>query len=185
MAGKRRNIVGSEVVSQPELLYIINKIPVLDYKALACFLYLTGARVSEIVKSLKVKQITIATIQDQDFIIINGIECLKRKAGNEAVRTIPINVKREIEFIEPIKDYIAFKKDEDYLFNFSRQRAWVVIKQHTGLWCHYFRHLRNTHLATIYNFDSEALRKFNGWTDSKPASYYVHLRYDDLARKML
>lgn len=51
--------------------------------------------------------------------------------------------------------------------------------------CHYLRHCRLTHMVLIYDYNEPQLTKFAGWTDSQPATTYVHLKTDDLEMKML
>lgn len=99
-------------------------------------------------------------------------------------KTVPVVPKKqEIPFIEYIQKYLKTIEEEDYLYSITRQRAGQILSK-VGLFPHYLRHLRLTHLVLDYNFNSEALRRFTGWKDARPASYYVHLNVNDIIDMM-
>ena len=62
------------------------------------------------------------------------------------------------------------------MFPFSRQRADQILKK-IGLFSHYFRHARASHLANKFGMDAFALKQYFGWTNSSMADRYAHLNW--------
>lgn len=180
-------------------------------KALVSFLYLTGCRVEEVCKFIKeknlkrirknkvTKEISSAPILErqqigeplkkkqvefrENNVIIHNVRCLKRRSV-QIVRSIPVPKKeREHAFISFVLAYMLELQPEDYLFDLTRQRIYVILSG-VGLYPHYLRHLRMSHLAVDYNFSSADLKQFTGWTTSKTADEYIHLNITDLVNKM-
>lgn len=195
-----------------EILDKVNLLNSLRDKALVSFLYLTGCRIEEVVKyiiernpkreltnkqtkkkysapilerikqgnGIKKKQL----IFEDDNLTIYNIRCLKRKKDNAIKRTIPILLKeKEKPFVKLIQEYIKELDREQELFPITRARAYQILSE-IGLFPHYLRHLRLTHLVIDYNFSNEHLRRFTGWTSGKPTDEYVHLSAEDLLEKM-
>ena len=183
MAGRRRKPEEMKMPSRQELLNVINKIYNLEHKALVCFLYLTGARVGEIVKQVKKFQLEFENIRGKPFLMVNNVLTLKRK--RLVYRRIPIPLtKRERLFLQPFLDYVDPLPKDAVLFNMDRKMAWSIIRNKTYLFPHYLRHIRLTHLKLHHNFDSLDLKKFTGWKDTRPAEVYAHLDVRDIAEKM-
>jgi len=191
-----------------EILDKIKQLKSLRNQALVCFLYLTGCRVEEVVKFIKEKnphrivkrddQWVKAPIENRsliglpiqkkqieiedDNLTIRNVRCLKRKTMVR--RSIPILFKdKEMSFINILQSYLNGLQEDDYLFPITRTRAYQILSK-IGLFPHYLRHIRMTHLVVDYNFSSGHLKKFTGWSDSKTADDYVHLSVDDLLDKM-
>lgn len=179
-------------------------------KALASFLYLTGCRIQEVLGYYKETNwsrfITDKTTGEKiftpietrefkgrpilkkqvrvtdDTIIINTVRTLKRR--KTVYRTIPILMtEHDQEFVDMFLIHYYSLNDEDPLFKIKRCRAYKIMRE-VGLFPHYFRHIRNTALATQYNFTASELRHWNGWSSSVSGDAYVHLAYKDLLRKM-
>jgi len=176
-----------------ELLERINKIKGRKQtrdKALASFLYLGGFRIEEVLthyddktKTIKGQPILKRQVELFDTsIIISTVRTLKRR--KPIYRTIPI-VRNELEkeFINLFLDHCNTLSEEEYLFKIKRSRAQQIFAK-VYLFPHYFRHIRNTILATKYNFTASELRHWNAWHSSISGDAYVHLAYQDLLNKM-
>jgi integrase len=163
-------------------------------RALFCLTYLTGARVGELVKRVRKKDFEFARIQDKDFLVI---ELYTEKNRRHPIRKIPIPIEKEERLVSFILEYLDELGDRSKLFDFTKQRAWQIIgsvlrkykrrnrKNKFMNANHFLRHCRLTHLVTIYDFTDQDLVKFTGWSNSIPATIYSHLRFKDLARKMI
>ena len=190
------------IMSRIELLNCIENInelnsnDILRDKALISILYLSGCRITEIVGSerhrvpaMLRKQIGMYELDGASFLNIFEVPTLKRR--NYLKRSIPIYAMKESPFIENIINYINEIDENRILFINNRDtalsRAYVfkICIKHTTFSPHYFRHLRATHLVTEYKFTDSELVKFFGWKDSRMAEFYIHLRSDDIARKMI
>lgn len=190
------------VFRKHEIIKIANSIPSLTpsnypYKirdtALFCLLYLTGARVGEVTKRVRKKDFEQVKLKDKNFFVIS---LFTEKNKRHPIRRIPINTERENELMKYVLDYLELLKDEDVLFPFTIQRAWQIVSKILIKYKkvsknkflnanHFLRHCRLTHLVVNYDFNDQDLVKYCGWTNSIPATVYSHLRYKDLARKMV
>lgn len=183
-------------------------------KALISFLYLTAARIEEVCKYIIEKNPSRVTTKKDEFgrkikyknpiearvfmgnpikknqielrdnvIMILDVRTLKRR--DKRVRNIPIVVKpQEKPFINMFGAYYNTLKGADApLFPITRARAYQILSR-VGLFPHYLRHARNTHLVVDYGFTTEYLQKYNNWKDSKSAQAYVNLNLSDVIEKM-
>ncbi len=175
-------------------------------KALFAMYYLTACRVSEIVKVTnlwkkkyikegnKFKEISKEPI-DHNYPGIKkgeikfGMEydkqCMyirteNRKHKQRTTKRQPIPIELEQPIVEFIKDYIKDIDDDSILFNFKSKRATQIIVDSTDFNVHFIRHIRATHLVTKYDFNEQALIKFMGWTDARPAKNYMELSSKDI-----
>lgn len=158
-------------------------------KALIALLYITGARVEEVVKynvkgELKGRPILKKQIEIQEEqMVVRGVRCLKTKNDLKR-RSIPVVFKQvEQPFINVFLGYIKDIDDDSPLFNITRQRAYQILSR-VGLFCHWLRHSRITHLVVDYGFSESQLVKFTGWSDGRVAVQYTHLNVTDLIDQM-
>jgi site-specific recombinase XerD len=190
------------VFRKHEITKIADAIPTLTssnypYKvrdtALFCLLYLSGARIGEVVKRLRKKDFETIKLKGSQFLIVDLYTEKNRKHPN---RRIPVNMEREKDLIKYVLEYMELLSDEDILFPFTIQRAWQIVSKILIKYKkvsknkflnanHFLRHCRLTHLVVNYDFNDQDLVKYCGWTNSIPATTYSHLRYKDLARKMV
>lgn len=200
MGGKRRKATDIKELIEPEQIERgIHQLPHLKIKALGSFLYLTGARISEVTghkpikyEGIKTNQLIMENIDGKDFLIVKKVPCLKRKKGDVVFRNIPISLEENKELISYILQYKKQRETEEpvkdfkypRLFNLCRQGAWKMVDRHFNWFTHFFRHLRTTHLTERYSFNPADLKEYHGWTTIAPADKYVHLNYMRIAKKM-
>lgn len=191
---KRKIEWGEKILSRNEILAMISKIPKdfrrfenkgLMYRALISLLYLTGARINEL---LTIKKSQFEFTQDQEtgikYVIVNNIPTLKRKPMQYRTQFMRKDI--EEEFIEHVRLWMAeLTNDDALLFPINSSRAWQIVEKYTGKWDHYFRHARNTDLARLYGFNSYWLQKWNGWSRISSSEPYVNLVAEDLKEKVL
>lgn len=147
-------------------------------RALIAFLFLTGARVGEVVRSIKKSQIKIEIINKKEWFIIYHVVTEKRKP--RFLRNIPIDIEREKQLVDIVLKYLEWLKDDEFVFGINRKRAFGICKLVTGKGPHFLRHSRLTNLRREYGWDGFALQVFTGWADLKSADPYVHLNWLDL-----
>ncbi len=178
-------------------------------KALFAMYYLTACRVSEIVKVTnlwkkkyikegnKFKEISKEPIKHNYPGIKKGeikfgmeydkqcmyIRTENRKHKERTTKRQPIPIELEQPIVEFIKDYIKDIDDDTVLFNFKSKRATQIIVDSTDFNVHFIRHIRATHLVTKYDFNEQALIKFMGWTDARPAKNYMELSSKDIFKQ--
>ena len=99
-------------------------------------------------------------------------------------RIIPIVISKEIDFVKLFMDYWVTLIPGEVIFKMTRQNAWKIINRELKLYNHFLIHERCTHLVTSQAFTDLDLKQFRGWTDTRPASIYTHLKWQDLAKKM-
>jgi len=184
----KRKVVDGDIIPRAQLLFLIKNYD--GYKnirdrALVAFLYLTGARISEVVRQIKKYQLEIKDLDGTQYLVIANVNCLKRKEGNEAKRNIPINIDKEMSFLKYIFEWVDELAEEECIFPISRQTAHnILIRMDENMWPHLMRHLRLTHLTTDYGFSAGELKNLTGWSNTSPADSYIHLNWMDIARKM-
>ena len=98
---KKKKVTSMNLFTRQELLHKINNFKTYDTirdRALISFLYLTGCRVNEAVKKITPLQIKFEEYKGEIFIVIQNMECLKRRADNKAWRDVPISAEKDNEF---------------------------------------------------------------------------------------
>lgn len=217
MAGKKRKVNEEDIIAKPMLLYKINSLNKLRDRALVCFIYMSGCRISEVVgckkivkqyqkengkflvdekrkrvydyllnKTIPVIPLTkesIEIMEDKQLMLIHEVPCLKR-LKELPKRYIPVFIPIVKEFYDIFMEYYKTLQAGDRLFNITRQRAWQIIHNKLGLPnSHFLIHERVTHLVVQEGFSDQDLKQFRGWSSTLPANSYVHMRWQDLARK--
>lgn len=199
MAGTKRTPDQVDMMSQEALLLRISKIKSPRDAALAAFIYLTGARIGEILGTMKVitlkgkkpkkymlrglKKESIKLMADKDMILVQNVPCLKRR-WHVPRRNIPIIISKEYAMVKIFWDYYKTIEPGEPLFNITRQRSWQIINKELGMYNHFLIHERCTHLVTDRGFSDTHLKMFRGWADTKMAAVYSHLQWEDVANRM-
>lgn len=151
------------------------------YKVLFFLLYLTAARISEIVQVFTRRHTEETLIDGRPFLIIR-LENRKNRKRKFKEIAIPMDYpKHEKEFAEIIINYIKNKDKDEIIFKMSKVSATYYLKKYAGINAHLLRVLRCTHLATMYGIDSPTLIKYAGWSDARPAVTYINLNRSDIA----
>jgi len=186
------------VPSFDEMVSFFDEISRPDKRVFAMLQYLTAARPEElcrfrrgdvVLKSMKREDIWTEVIDGQECIAIRLRVLKKRKEKKYRLVCLPFANKREGYIIKQVWDWV--KEQEGELFPFNRVTAWRYVtkpfreKFHVDVHIkHPLRHVRLTHLVTIYGFDAFDLTAFAGWEDIKPATSYVH-KQKEMVKKLL
>lgn len=168
------------IPTQKELLRVAQSLEIWQEKALFLLCYLTAGRISEVLE-LRCESF-IRTFRAGREVI--QIQMPNRKNKMRHRKDIPIPLDREDErlLIEPILSHVSAHRGSLFQFS-SRARAWQILRK-AGCNPHWLRHVRLTHLETIYGMSPERLRIFAGWSDSRPAKHYLELNWGDLLEGM-
>jgi hypothetical protein len=163
-----------------------------NVRALFVLSYLTAGRICELVRYNR-NGIKKDAVKRKDFVMTekNGRKVILVTLRNEknrkrALKDIPIPLDREdnIALFNLIKPYLDSIPMEVEVFPFSYQYAYKQIRKITDWNPHWFRHIRATHLVTMYGLNEQLLIRYMGWTDSRPAKHYSELRWEDLLDKL-
>lgn len=175
----------------------------LQARALFALYYLTGCRLSEILRTPKLRKqkldkktgVLYHWKDDHDYLgirknqIDTGLEggrlCLyirteNRKNKNRGSKKQPIPMEFEEPLVKHLLRYNKKLSKNALLFNFSARRAEQIIAEAFNYNIHFIRHIRATHLVSLYDFNEQMLIRFMGWTDGRPAKFYMELRTQDL-----
>lgn len=214
MAGRKHKLNEQDILPKTELLLLINRLPNLRDRALMCFLYMSGARISEVLgttkiikhyikvnnkfildekgnrkydgeHSIPIRPLTKESVEylvESNLLMIHSVVCLKH-SSDVKVREIPIYVPIVNDFFDIFMEYYNKLKPGEKLFSITRQHAWRIIHKHTGLYNHFLIHERLSHLVAEQHFLDHDLKVFRGWSSTIPANSYVHLRWQEVAKK--
>lgn len=172
--------LGQKVPTQEELYQIAREIGKSSHRTLFVLSYLTAGRVNEVL-DLTFDQFKMETRLGRRVLTIYHM--LNEKHRSRHSKTFHIPLDRESKLIGLMLPYLNSRKGK-HIFRFhSRQRAWQILTK-IGFFPHYLRHIRLTHLVTIYGLSDQLLIKFAGWTNSLPAQYYMELKAEDILEKM-
>ena len=151
--------------------------------ALMCILYISTARVSEIVRAT-VKGGNSPSITKQQFVTIDENYLM--------LRNVPVHKRMNVEtledypkrieipfplkgglslFTEHVQEYLQLIDSEEELFKFGRERAWQIINHITGEFPHYLRDMGLKMWLRIFERDIVTLKYFSS-----------HQRLDNLAK---
>ena len=177
--------MNEEIPTLNELEQTIENIPNLRDRALCSLLYLTGARVSEIVRRFKVKEISVEKDGERLFYVFN-IYIEKRREKKDIYRRVGIPYDKNKMFIDNIYNYIKKYrlKDTDNLFDIHRRTVHRIVKKHFGFRPHFLRHTRATHLTTLYGLSAQELQNYIGWSDIRTTAIYTHLNWKNVSHKL-
>jgi len=150
-----------EPMARDEVAEMISKAQSQRDRVLIALLYLTGARVSEVL-SLRKKDIIV----EENMIRIRMPARKRRERGPLIFRHI-LPISKTAPFIEEVLIYIQKLDDDNHLFSgykspMTRVRAWQIIKElNQNTFPHFFRHTRLSKLSEA-GADPFQLRDWSG-----------------------
>lgn len=179
----RKTVTVTDV--DPKRVYeAISKLDHPRNKALIAMIYLTGARISEVL-ALKPEDITV----EGEFMVVT-LRTKKKRRG-VLIRKVPVSLRENRELVTVFADWFKWVRQDQPIFYSERDPAkpigqiwaWKILKRACpDMWLHLLRHIRLSELATKLNpFE---LMAYAGWTDVRPAMTYVHLGWKQLAKRM-
>ena len=169
-----------KVMNINDITLLIQSIQESRIQALVAMLYLTAARINEVLPMRK-KDIEFINHENREIVLIH---LLNEKNKKRTQKQIPLPINREESLLKIILDYIRNLKLDENLFNLKYDRAYFLIRKYTQLNPHYFRHLRCNHLSLYYNLNGLELEMFAGWSDQRPMQAYSESRWTDILRKL-
>lgn len=169
--------VREDILSEEEVLSMIDRCVELEEKSLISLLFLSGARISEIL-SLKKKDFWT----DGNHLMIR-IPSLKRKEVIPYKHTLFLPLNRDPYISHIIYQVKSIEFSSQKVWSYSRNRAWRLIKRlDKESWLHLFRHTRATLLAEKGATEAQLCAWF-GWVDGRPAKNYVQ-RSEKIAKTL-
>ena len=157
-------------------------------KAFISLLFLTGARISELIQ-LRRRDLRLEENDGRRYLVVR-LPTLKRKSG-VPVRDIPIPLEEPL--LSNILTYVRTLEPNARLFPFSRRWGLELLKRlarESGVrdgdvWCHL---LRASRISELKGYLSQIeISEFAGWTLPKsfgPIRHYVYLDWRSYAHKM-
>jgi len=174
-----KNVEDIEVPTLEEMKEMISSIPDehLRDKAILSTLYITGARVCEIVKRLRLKDISVKEHKGRKYISFYLFTAKRQRRVKQIYRNIPVSYDKYKVFVDPLIDYIRQIKprDDDYVFDITTRTVLNITHKWLDFHTHFIRHVRISHLVQHHNFNDQELTKWTGWSNSNPAATYSHL----------
>jgi integrase len=168
-----------EVYSYSEIKDKITGQIVVEYKAFFALMYATGGRVSEVL-SIEAGHIQLVKDgKDRDILRVYSSTLKKREDSQSKSRFVAINVADEQWLTDIIYSYSS-NIVTGLLFTQHRATIWRWAYKVLGFNPHGLRKVRATHLATVFDFDGQQLKRFFNWSSSNMADYYVGLKLEDI-----
>ena len=178
-----------KVPSVKEIIELAESIPDERTKCLFILTYLTAGRMQELVRythnkenrsSVKSTDIEIKEIDNRKILLIN-LRNEKNRDKHRKEIPVPLDIDENKKLFNMIVPYLNTVGATDELFPFSYKRAYALLNKITPDWNpHYMRHIRLTHLVTIYGYREYQLTMYAGWSDTRPAKHYLQMRWQDL-----
>jgi len=184
---KERHEIPDPIEIRDNILSIYNE----RNRALIAVMYISAARIGEIVNNKHHKGRPGITIDNVNMKVLDGQEFLLLRFRNEKAKNkdkqwkdIPISMSDEIDgpLARCFIDY-ANSVNHDAIFNITTARAWNIMKKELGYNCHWMRHIRITHLVHRKNYNQAHLIHVAGWSDNRPADKYTMTSWEDVARR--
>ena len=176
----------------PTVKEIIDKAEdIVDNRTRCLFIltYLTAGRMQELVRythkkenrsSIKSSDIEIEDIENRKILLIN-LRNEKNRDKHRKDIPIPLDIDENKKLFNMIVPYLNSIQKDAELFPFTYKRAYAILNKINPDWNpHYLRHIRLTHLVTVYGYREYQLTMYAGWSDPRPAKHYLQMRWQDL-----
>jgi len=98
-----------------------------------------------------------------------------RKNKKRTSKRQPIPLTKEKELYTFLYNYIKNRPENEPIFDICIRRARQLLEKHFKMNPHFIRHIRLSHLVIIYEFNEQALIRYAGWTDGRPAKHYIEM----------
>jgi len=158
-------------------------------RALLALLYLTGGRISEV---LRLRKSQFDRLIDPNFVVIRDMVVVKRKKSVVAregypIREVALPLKGRLAvFTRLVIKYLELLDEDERLFKFTRQRAWQITSYITGKWNHYFRSQAESYLGRyVFRRDPVGLAEYMGIKNVQTLREYVKTSWLDYKRELL
>lgn len=157
----------------------------LQDRAFLYTIYLTGSRISEVVRNITTDQIDVISLKGKAFVVFTQLEVLKKRKPER--RSVYINYLKEKRFVDPVLLWVRKREMEGFkvLFPFSSRYGVKIAARVLGMFPHWLRGLRATHLIKYYKFNAYELNQFFRWSRMDSSMKYVGIMSQDLALKMM
>ena len=186
----KRKVKDVGLIGSDELARRISNMSRLQDQALASFIYLTAARISEVlgnkdIDPLKAWQVEQEEEAGQVILVVQNLPMLKRRELYH--RNVPITIKGNQPFSNYILEWMKSEnlEGDDKVFPISRVQTYRIFTDELELFPHCLRYLRLNHLMYRYSFNTAELQEFVGWGSANSSAGYVNLDWRHIARKMV
>ena len=187
--GKQKFLKKEKIPTVNGMLSIAQTIRNDRNRVLFVLTYLTAGRLQEIVRyrglgeergSIRKNDLKIKDKEGRKILLIN-LRNEKNKNRHRKDIPVPLDIKENEYFYNLISDYIDSLDENEELFQIGYKRGYVILNKINPGWNpHWIRHIRLTHLVTVYGYREHQLMLYAGWSDNRPAKHYLELRWDDL-----
>lgn len=164
-----------ENYSYQQIQSLIEDCRTLRMQALLCVLYGCGVRISEC-NRMEGGNIKPAQTKEGHRVLRVHTPTLKNRTEHD--RFVYLSCEKEEWLTQPIEKYAALTPCR--MFPLHRATLYRKVHRETGINPHGFRAIRGCHLVTEFGFNDQQLTKFMGWTDSRPARYYIRLKAENV-----
>jgi len=184
---KTKRVLPENVLSEKDILKLVETAETIRYKAMITLLYESGCRVGELL-SLRIADLTF-----DDYgavIVVNGKTGMRRI---RLINAVPLLAQylQEHRFREDPQAPLFYRIDHYNKKPLSETAINKLLKEcakkvgiNKRIYPHLLRHSRATHLAK--QLTEQELKVYFGWGgDSTMAATYVHLSGEDIEKKIL
>jgi integrase len=165
-------IAPRDPMTLPEIQDMIARAKCQRDKALIAMLYLSGQRITEILKLTRGN--IMVDPSRPDIIIVSFLIQKRRDNGSPLIPRHRLPLGLNLPFMDEFLKWANnFSEPSSRLFSITRQHAWEIVKKlNPNTYPHFFRHTRLSMLAESGASGPE-LMIWAGWSDLRPAGNYL------------